>query len=383
MHLPNYKDGSIVNLISSIIKALGGKPLYKPLKNLNPKELSTKNVVLLFIDALGYEFLKKNGKNTIFNKYLKGKITSIFPSATAACVPTFFSGVAPQQHAITGWFMYLKEINTTSLILPFISREDYNSIKKKIKPRVIFNQKSMFDKIKVNSYLVMPKYIVNSNLTIAMAGKAKRVGHENLGGYFKEIRKIILSNNKRKFIHAYWNKYDSICHDNGIKSRKAMNHFRDLNKKLTSFLKSIEGTDTTVIITADHGAIDTEKSSRIKLSDHPKLKETLRLPLCAEARVVYCYVHPKKKKQFEDYINKKFRRYCNMYKSKDLVKKNYFGLFKPNKKLFDRVGDYVLIMKKNYILKDWIGNEKKKFNIGDHGGTSKEEMFVPLIVIKR
>ena len=148
MYFPNYKDGSIVNLISSISKALGDKPLYKPLKSLDPKELSTKNIVLLFIDALGYEFLKKNGKNTIFNKHLKGKVTSIFPSATAACVPTFFSGVSPQQHAISGWFMYLKENDAVSTILPFILRGNGISLKKKkIKPKYIFDQKSIFFEI--------------------------------------------------------------------------------------------------------------------------------------------------------------------------------------------------------------------------------------------
>jgi hypothetical protein len=38
-------------------------------------------------------------------------------------------------------------------------------------------------------------------------------------------------------------------------------------------------------------------------------------------------------------------------------------------------------MKENYILKDKIKKIKKKMHIGHHGGVSKEEMLVPLIVI--
>jgi len=54
MPLPNYKDGSIVNLMSSIGRALGHKSPYKPLKILDPKELKdSKNIVLMVIDALG------------------------------------------------------------------------------------------------------------------------------------------------------------------------------------------------------------------------------------------------------------------------------------------------------------------------------------------
>jgi len=39
---PNYKDGSIVNLMSSILKALGYRSKYSPLKRLNPEKLKNK-----------------------------------------------------------------------------------------------------------------------------------------------------------------------------------------------------------------------------------------------------------------------------------------------------------------------------------------------------
>jgi hypothetical protein len=37
-------------------------------------------------------------------------------------------------------------------------------------------------------------------------------------------------------------------------------------------------------------------------------------------------------------------------------------------------------MKENYLLKDKI-EKRKEFHVGNHGGVSKEEMLVPLIVI--
>ncbi len=38
-------------------------------------------------------------------------------------------------------------------------------------------------------------------------------------------------------------------------------------------------------------------------------------------------------------------------------------------------------MKGNYIIKDFILGEEKKFLIGHHGGVSKDEMFVLLMVV--
>jgi hypothetical protein len=39
-------------------------------------------------------------------------------------------------------------------------------------------------------------------------------------------------------------------------------------------------------------------------------------------------------------------------------------------------------MKDNYIMKDLVLGEEQNIYIGNHGGVSKEEMFVPLVVIE-
>jgi hypothetical protein len=73
---------------------------------------------------------------------------------------------------------------------------------------------------------------------------------------------------------------------------------------------------------------------------------------------------------------------CALRKSEDLIKKKVYGLFTPHPKLVERVGDYVLIMKENYIIKDTVLGEEKKFNIGNHGGLNEEEMQIPLSVVR-
>jgi hypothetical protein len=72
---------------------------------------------------------------------------------------------------------------------------------------------------------------------------------------------------------------------------------------------------------------------------------------------------------------------CDLYRSEDLIARNYFGLFEPDPRLYDRIGDYVLIMRDNYIIKDFLLNEEEKFHIGNHGGVTEEEMLVPVVVV--
>lgn len=105
------------------------------------------------------------------------------------------------------------------------------------------------------------------------------------------------------------------------------------------------------------------------------------MPLSGEPRVVYCYVKPNKIKQFENYVKTKLANVCEIHKSEELIRKNYFGLYEPNEKLKNRIGDYTLIMKDNFIMKDLVFGEDQNIYTGNHGGVSREEMIVPLIVI--
>ena len=125
MHLPNYNGGSIVNLMSTILNVYGERSVYEPLKTLNAAALrNSTNIILFVIDGLGYEFLKKHIEGSALAEFPVRKITSVFPSTTATAITTFATGLAPQQHAVTGWFMHLKELGSVVKVLPFTPRQD-------------------------------------------------------------------------------------------------------------------------------------------------------------------------------------------------------------------------------------------------------------------
>ena len=376
MFYPDYKQ-SIVNLASSILKAYRTDSIYSPLEELDDLK-KCKNVVLLLIDGLGYEYLQKYGQGSELEKHCLKKITSVFPSTTACAVTALETGVAPQQHGITGWFMFLKEIGVLAKILPFKARYGGELFtNEKIQRKDIFTEKRIIDKIKATGFVFYPEHIVDEKVN---KRSKNLLAYKNLKDLFSQIKNKIKSSNRRKYIYAYWDCFDALCHHNGCDSKQTKNHFKELDRRISLLVRSLKNTKTIIIITADHGLIDTpEGSKRISLKDHPKLIKTLIMPLSGEPRVAYAYVHPDKSKDFENYINNNLSYCCEVYKSVDLLGKDVFGLGEINNKLIDRIGDYVLVMKENYIIKDFLMTEKEEFHLGNHGGTSKEEMFVPLI----
>jgi hypothetical protein len=385
MYLPNYHNGSIVNLMSSIALVGGGKTSASPLKNLPFEKLKkAKNIIVLVIDGLGYEYLKKKGKKTILNDYMVSSMTSVFPATTAAAVTTYLTGSYPKQHANTGWYVYLKELGTVVSLLPFVNRirgVPLNIFGIKISD--ILKEKSFGSKIKIKNFIILPEQLAYSDYSRLMSKNSKIVGYKNLNGLFVSIKKSINLTSSKKYIYAYWNEVDQLNHLFGVNSRESEKHFFELDLKIRKFIKYIEKTDSILIITSDHGFVNTPKEKIIRLENHPKLKECLYAPLSGEPRVVYCYVYPKKRLEFEKYIKRKFRKYCWIFKSRELVKKNFFGYGKLSPDLYSRIGDYTLIMKDDYIFKDRVlGEEGKHVKKGYHGGVSKDEMLVPLVIVE-
>jgi len=368
--------------MSSISTALGASSAGIAHADLLPADQisSYKNVILFVVDGLGYNYLTGRGKQSVFAQHLQGSLTSVFPTTTASAITSYFTCQTPQQHGLMGWYMYLQEIDDIITVLPFKPRASpvWSRLKEEC-TKVLFDFESVFEKIKVPSHIVTKKNIINSVYSLATSRNATRVPYNDMDEMFEKVKDIVLGSQQQNFTYCYWSGFDSIGHDFGVNSEQTFAHFNLLDDAFNQLLIDLKGTNSTVIVTADHGFTDIEPSDVVNLEDHPVLQDTLIRPLCGEPRVAFCYVDPKKTQQFLSYVNEKMSEYCVLYKNEELVKQGVFGIGAPHPSLLSRIGDYVLVMKDNYVIKDTLKNEKPFTQIGVHGGLSDDELYVPLI----
>ena len=376
---PDYNGNSIVNLMSSIMSALSLENPYEPIScdsNLNLDDST--NIVLLIVDGLGYNYLKDIGANTQLAKSTKDSITSVFLPSTGPSISTFFTGLAPQQHAVTGWYVHLPEYGLVSRFLPFTSAIDWNGRSNNISEAVGASPLVIAMR---NHFVILGDEIVDSVYSRYMSGNAERLGYSNMKDFFGQIRKAISSDGK-SYIHAYWPQLDTIAHLLGVQSAETKDHLQTFDKTLQSFVEEIQGTDTTLVVTSDHGFNDVSLENIIYTRDHPGLMNCLTLPLCGDTRTVYCYVRPSKIAAFERYVSTSLDHACEIHSSQELVDREWFGLFEPSPKLQERVGDYTLTFKEGYAAMNCFPGLEPPMMLGHHGGTSDDEMMVPLIVIE-
>lgn len=383
MPLPDYHGGSIVNLMSTLATACGGAGAYAPLHGLDAARLAAKrNLVLLLVDGLGYHYLRHNCPDSLFCRHLEQRLTSVFPATTATAITTVMTGLAPQQHGLTGWHMYFSELDTVAAVLPFRTRAGDESLTRLgANAATLFDHASLYDGLKVAAHVVAPHAIVNSEFNRAHSGRALRHGYGGLAELFQIIVRLLATGSSRKFIYAYYSEIDALAHTRGIASPAVAAEFARLDAAFRDFAARIAGSDTTVIATADHGFIDSPPDCLVELDQHPELAAMLARPLCGERRVAYCYVRPERRADFERYIAAHLGERATLRRSADLVAQNWFGPGAPHARLAARVGDYTLIMNDRFTIKDWLPDEKRHVHIGVHGGLSDDEMHVPLIVL--
>jgi predicted AlkP superfamily pyrophosphatase or phosphodiesterase len=382
--LPDYEGGSIVNLVASIQKALGRKPKQRIVRWLPTRKLASKNIILIVIDGLGFDYIKKYGRGSFLEKNLAGKLTSVFLSTTASGLTSLTTGVPPVQHGITAWFMFIKEFGMIIKALSFAPRLGGDNLSKGagVGARKWFSHKTVFEKIKCKSYYITGKEFENTEYTQMTSKGSKVLGYRTISDMPKKIEKIVKGDRRRKFIYAWSGDFDDLCHMHGTRSKKVKRHYKELCHHIEILSKTLRGTDTTIIITADHGQIDIPKKNNIFLNNYPKIKKCLTLPLSGEARATFCYVRPNKVAEFKRLVKKKLSGKLTLHPSEELLNKGYFGKGTPHPQISERVGDFILLAEKDHCIIDSLHGEKPNVLKGRHGGLSREEMLVPVVVIK-
>jgi hypothetical protein len=374
---PDYDGGSLVNLMASIALSRGGKALHAPLRNFDSADAT--NVVLLIIDGLGDRLLMKHGAGGELARRRRSAMTSVFPSTTASAITTSYTGQTPLEHGLTGWFTYFSQAGCVAATLPFRSRGDYLPLSARgVSPEAIYTSGSFFETLPVRSIVVTHRDIIDSQYNVRHCRGAERRAYASVDELVAGVEAAAKSSNERKFIYAYWPEYDATSHVHGCEGAEAMSKVAEIDAAFGSLLSRLSGTDSLVIATADHGFLDCPCEDCLELP--AGLASQLRFPLCGERRVVFCHVHSEK--EFVSRAKEWLGERAEVKPSRELAAEGWFGGGVPHPLFAERIGDVTILMNDHYTLKDWLPGESRHLHIGNHGGTSEDEMTIPLIMEK-
>jgi hypothetical protein len=382
--LPDYGGGSIVNLMQSIASACGHSGAHYPqLAALSALQLgAARHIVLLVIDGLGQRTLASHPASPNLQRHMLGTITSVFPSTTASAITTFMTGLAPAQHGLTGWHMHLEEIDQTLAILPLTPRGEPAKMLPPALPMRLFEHQALYQQLDRECWVLAPQSIASSPFNAWHSRGARSIAYNSLPEMFSRLAGLLNKAGMPHFIYAYYPDLDTNSHRYGTDSEQALQTLASLDVAFGEFVQNVQGSDSWLIATADHGFIDSPPARVVSLADHPHLAALLARPLCGERRAAYCYVSQDRRPAFESYIRLNLEHCVDLQSSGTLIEAGWFGPPPFHPRLASRVGDYTLVMRENWTIKDWLPGERYYPMLGVHGGISSAEMIVPLIALR-
>ena len=377
--LPNYKH-CILNTITSILKYYNVPTSHSSLQSLDNK-LNTKykNVVLLILDGMGSHILEKISPNGFFEQNKIDCVTSVCPSTTTAALTTYYSGRPPYETGWIAWSQYFKEYGRT--IDMFSHKESYLSQMPDYSRLNVFNgimkYQTIFERIEesspnVKAYEVTPGYSEKrSNRTLVADNLDELLAHVNM----------LCHTPGETFIMAYSDNPDGVLHKFGTNSQESKDFIKSAEIEISKLYSELPE-DTILIISADHGHKDIEKS--YTLLDYPELQECLIIPASLESRILAFWVKEDMKKEFEERFNKIFGNEFLLLSKEEFLSKNFLGFGQKHPKIDDFIGNFIAISTSSSMIKieSYLG-QGKPIKKSTHCGLSKEEMEVPVIVLEK
>ena len=356
---PDYEN-CIANLPNSILKKWGIEAVGETLPLADKYlEKDYKNVVVLLLDGMGKvileELLDENGP---FRSHLAGGYKSVFLSTTVAATTSAMSGLQPCEHSWLGWDCYYPQVDKNVTVF-------FNTVQGTDEPAADYNV----------ARTITPYEDVVSKINKA-GGKAYGCA-PFLAPYPASIEELcaqikgLCEEPDRKYIYAYWNQPDGLLHENGCSSNIVKEALENIEATVNKLAEELE--DTLIIVTADHGHIDTDYAV---LQDYPKICDCLvRLP-SLEPRVLNFFIKEDKKEIFEKEFKKEFGDKFLLMPMEEAIEKNLFGTGKHHENFRGMLGDYLAIATDNFSI---YFNEERWASM--HGSLTENEMLIPLIVL--
>ncbi len=385
---PNYKR-SILNLANSITAKFGFLPRHDPLPSeiLGEKFFKANRVVLLLIDAMGYDAALKVVNEGTF-KYLgkPKKLYSVFPSTTVNALTTLATAASPIEHGMLGYVLYLKEFGTLANMIEFspIAMPRDTLLSRGANPSNFLGVPTIYEQLRnygVNPLVITANAFKESGLSKTLNHNSAVQGYISMTDMMTKLRKAVESK-KFSYIYSYWPMVDAMGHTYGpdseeyaVEIRGVLRSFEEIvYEKLPSSLID----ETVFLIIADHGQLRVDWRHDWTLSADDEFVSTLNVIPSGEQRVLYLYTqNPDKTKEIG--INF-FKGNVEFHSSEMLLEKGFFGPGKPYKHALERIGNLIAIPKLDHSFTvKYTGSERHLK--GKHGGISVQELEIPLFIL--
>lgn len=343
-------------------------------------------VVLLFIDGFGWHFFEKyKSKLPILQRLeaegILSKVTSMFPSTTAAHVTCIHTDLPPNQSGLYEWFMYDPTLDDMIAPLPFCYAGERKIETLPLDPDLLFPKQTIYQKLKekkITSHIFQPMSIVDSTYSKGIGKGAEMHGFRSPKEGLEQLLTYV---KPQTYCYFYYGEIDAVGHRKGIYSEEFGHAVDAIFSPLEEFYEKLPP-KTALLITADHGMTPVDPKKTYYLNKKvPNIEKHLvfgkrgkPLAPAGSCRDFFLHVEPDHLSELIEVLRHFLEGRASVYPTSELIEQGFFGPGLSSDTFLSRVGNLVILPYKDEAIW-WY--EKRKFVqnfYAAHGGLTREEM---------
>lgn len=352
-------------------------------------------VVLFLVDAFGWRFFERFQDEAFIQRIAKHgkieKLTSQFPSTTAAHLTTIHTGWNVGQSGVHEWNYYEPQLD--AIIAPLLfsyagTRERETLRPTGVAPSTLYPKGIFYPELKkmgVDSYVFGSRDYTPSIYSNAVMESAEQGSFNTLSESLINLGSLIEKETKPTYVHLYFDKVDSLCHEYGPTAPQTEAEIETFLLMMEYYFERIfKGKKRILFLTtADHGAVEVDPGTTIYLNTDARFagfekfiktnrNGQLLIP-AGSARDMFLYIKDDLLDEAQSFLAQRLEGKADVIKTESLITDGYFGA-EVSSRFRERAGNLV-ILPYRYESVWWY--EKDKFEMrfrGHHGGLTPQEM---------
>ena len=360
-------------------------------------------IILFFIDAFGWRFFERYADSYPFLRRTLDdgcatKLTSQFPSTTAAHVTAIHTGLPVDQSGVFEWFYYEPTIDALIAPLLFAFAGDNRPgtlLEAGIKPTDIFPYpiETVYTRLAeagVRSAVYQDAAFTPSpHGAIAFRG-ADVVPFPKFDTGLTLLADRIRAESGPAYYFLYFDGIDGAGHRYGPNSPEFDTMVDQtmtlIERFLADALKNNNGR-TLFLLTADHGHTETDPATTFYINRElpgferfikTNRKGQLMVP-GGSARDLFLYIKPEHEAEAHSILTDRLQGRAEVHYVRDLVDNHFFGPAVPSQRLLDRLSNLVVLPYEGESVFWYEQGRFEQLFKGHHGGLTRPEMETLLL----
>ncbi|MBV9323008.1 MAG: alkaline phosphatase family protein [Chloroflexi bacterium] len=322
-------------------------------------------------------------------------ITSVFPTTTVAALGSVNSGVAPSHHGLLAYTLFLPELDMVAEMIrwgPLNRRVSFADPEFGQSPEAFFWAETTYARLHAagveRTFAVNPSGFSGTALTRMLHQQATYAGYVSTSSLGPIVSRIVHDSTEPTYVYAYWPTVDTIAHVVGPLTPEHGAEVAGFDFQFGRLLNALaDRHDTLVMLTADHGHVDTLPEDAVNFADHPELLGMLRAIPAGERRVVYLHPRDGATQDVAAYTREHLHTAAATMLRDEAVAEGLFGPGQLSVRAASRIGEVLLFPRGALQLVTPVespdGNPMKLPTFrGLHGGLTADEAVVPLLAVR-